>query len=129
MVANILYACPPARPRIACLLCSLISLLPFLLSSLLPPSFPIACSELAALYSQEGRRLVSDSVCAELISAAADGPRASDRFAAASATAVAGLAGSVRAAEVVANFLDREGGRALIGTCLPAVCLPACLPA
>ena len=76
-------------------------------------------SDLATLYDQEGRRLVSDTVCAELIAAAADGPRASDRFAAVTATAVAGLAGSVRAAEVVANFLDR------CGHAMPS--LPACL--
>ncbi|KAI7835645.1 hypothetical protein COHA_010459 [Chlorella ohadii] len=67
--------------------------------------------DLAALYNEEGRRLVSDAVCAELIAAAAEGPRASDRFAAVTATAVAGLAGSVRTAEIVANFLDRLGAR------------------
>lgn len=50
---------------------------------------------------------MSDTVCAELIAAAAEGPRASDRFAAVTATAVAGLAGTVKAAEVVANFIDR----------------------
>ncbi len=66
-----------------------------------------SCSDLAALYGQEGRRLVSDAVCGELIAAAAEGPRASDRFAAVSSAAVAGLAGSVRSAEVVANFVDR----------------------
>ncbi|KAL4421444.1 hypothetical protein ABPG75_010735 [Micractinium tetrahymenae] len=68
-------------------------------------------SDLAALYQAEGRRLVSDAVCAELIAAAAEGPRASDRFAAVTAAAVAGLAGSVRAAEVLANFLSRLGAR------------------
>lgn len=68
----------------------------------------ISCrSDLASLYNEEGRRLVSDAVCAELIAAAAEGPRASDRFAAVTATAVAGLAGSVRSAEIVANFIDR----------------------
>lgn len=72
------------------------------LAVFLPPP-----SDLAALYAQEGRRLVSDAFCSELIAAAAEGPRASDRFAAVTAAAVAGLAGSVQAAEVVANFLDR----------------------
>jgi hypothetical protein len=72
----------------------------------------LPCSELAVLYEQEGRRLVSDTVCGELIAAAADGPRASARFAAVSAAAVAGLAGSVRSAEVTANFLDRYGAKA-----------------
>lgn len=67
----------------------------------------LRCSDLAGLYNEEGRRLVSDAVCAELIAAAAEGPRASDRYAAVTATAVAGLAGSVRSAEIVANFLDR----------------------
>ena len=50
---------------------------------------------------------MSDTVCEELVAAAAEGPRASDRFAAVTAGAVAGLAGSVHAAEIVANFLDR----------------------
>lgn len=50
---------------------------------------------------------MSDAVCGELIAAAAEGPRASDRFAAVTGAAVAGLAGSVRAAEVLANFLSR----------------------
>lgn len=72
------------------------------------PALPaLLCSDLAGLYEQEGRRLVSDAVCAELIAAAAEGPRASDRFAAVTAASVAGLAGSVRSAELVANFIDR----------------------
>lgn len=71
------------------------------------PRSPPICSDLAGLYESEGRRLVSDAVCGELIAAAAEGPRASDRFAAVTAAAVAGLAGSVRAAEVLANFLSR----------------------
>lgn len=81
-------------------------------------------SDLAALYGQEGRRLVSHAVCGELIAAAADGPRASDRFAAVTATAVAGLAGSVRSAEIVANFTDRWGvWRCVLLLCVRAGCV------
>lgn len=84
-------------------------------------------SELAELYEQEGRRLISDSVCGELVAAVAEGPRATDRFAAVSAAAVAGLAGTARAAEIVANFLDRcglLGGEC--GSCRGTVCFVFC---
>ncbi|GAB4822711.1 hypothetical protein N2152v2_009757 [Parachlorella kessleri] len=67
--------------------------------------------DLAALYEEEGRRLVSDAVCAELLAAAAEGPRASDRFAAVTAAAVAGLAAAAHNSEIVANFLDRLAAR------------------
>ena len=55
---------------------------------------------------------MSDAVCSELLGAAAEGPRASDKFAAVAAAVVAGLAGSVGAAEVAANFISRLGSRA-----------------
>ncbi|PSC75596.1 nucleolar MIF4G domain-containing 1 [Micractinium conductrix] len=82
-----------------------------LLNRLAEANIQSIVSDLAELYQQEGRRLVSDTVCEELVAAAAEGPRASDRFAAVTAGAVAGLAGSVHAAEIVANFLDRLAGR------------------
>eukprot|EP00887_Chlorella_sp_A99_P005712 scaffold1.g5712.t1 len=66
--------------------------------------------QLAELY-QEERRAVSDAVCAELLAAAAEGPRASEAFAAVAAAAVGGLAAAVGAPEVVANFVDRMGAR------------------
>lgn len=71
---------------------------------------PYPGRDLAALYEEEGRRLVSDAACGELLAAAAEGPRASDRFAAVAAAALAGLAASAGSAEIIANFLDRWEG-------------------
>lgn len=74
------------------------------------PPLPSPGRDLAALYEEEGRRLVSDAACGELLAAAAEGPRASDRFAAVAAAALAGLAASAGSAEIIANFLDRWEG-------------------
>ncbi len=67
----------------------------------------IICSELVSLYEEAGRRLLSDVVCAELVHAAAWGPRASDKFTAVAAACVCALAGSCKATEILANFLSR----------------------
>ena len=48
---------------------------------------------------------MSGAVSAELLSAAAEGPRASDRFAAVAAAAIAGLAGKSTSSGVIATFL------------------------
>lgn len=48
---------------------------------------------------------MSGAVAAELVSAAAHGPRASERFSAVAAAAVSGLAGMARASDVIASFL------------------------
>ncbi len=52
----------------------------------------------------------SNPVCM-LFQAVAGGPRATDRFAAVTAAFVSGLAGSTRAVEVVAFFLDSAASR------------------
>ena len=54
---------------------------------------------------------MADIVCGELVAAAAEGPRATERFAAVTAAAVAGLAGATSSASLLAEFLDRCGLR------------------
>jgi hypothetical protein len=55
-----------------------------------------------------------------VLQAVADGPRATDRFAAVTAAFVAGLAGSARAPEIAAQFLDALASRmeASVEVCL-----------
>ncbi|KAL6778048.1 NOM1 [Auxenochlorella protothecoides x Auxenochlorella symbiontica] len=67
--------------------------------------------ELARMHRDEARRAVTDAVVHELTAAAAEGPRASEAFAAVAAAAVAGLAASVRSAGVIAAFLSALGAR------------------
>ena len=68
-------------------------------------------AELAALYESEGRSSVGKIVANELLASVAEGPRATERFAAATAACIAGLASSVRASDVIAVFLDALGAR------------------
>lgn len=64
-------------------------------------------TELATIHKEVGRRQLSDAVCSELVSATAEGPRASDRFAAVASACIAGLAGTIHSSEIIANFLAR----------------------
>ena len=64
-------------------------------------------AELGNLYEFEGRRLVSDAVCDEFLSTAAEGPRATKRFAGIVAATIAGIAAASRAQELIANFLNK----------------------
>lgn len=67
------------------------------------------CRELSDMYKNEGRTYVSQSLSHELITAATDGPRASERFAIVAATCVASLAASTESSEVIATFLSQVG--------------------
>jgi nucleolar MIF4G domain-containing protein 1 len=64
-------------------------------------------TDLAKLYDTENRRLVSEQVCIEMLAATAEGPRATERFAAVAAASVAGLAAVSKTQEILANFLSR----------------------
>jgi nucleolar MIF4G domain-containing protein 1 len=64
-------------------------------------------TDLAKLYDAENRRLVSDQVCIEMLAATAEGPRATERFAAVAAASMAGLAAVSKTQEILANFLSR----------------------
>eukprot|EP00889_Picochlorum_renovo_P000775 jgi/Picre1/27805/NNA_000769.t1 len=66
-------------------------------------------SELSDMYKNEGRTYVSQSLSHELITAATDGPRASERFAIVAATCVASVAASTESSEVIATFLSHVG--------------------
>lgn len=63
--------------------------------------------ELRELYENEGRSVVSRAVSSELVSAAAEGPRASERFAFVAAAAVSGMAALANSSEIVATFLAK----------------------
>ena len=62
--------------------------------------------ELVELYQSEGRSFVSKTIASELLSAVAEGPRATEQFAAVTASSIAGIAISAKAADVTAVFLD-----------------------
>lgn len=62
---------------------------------------------MAELYQNEGRSVVGNTVASELLTAAAEGPRASDRFAAVAAAAVSGLAGLTDSPGVIATFTEK----------------------
>ena len=62
---------------------------------------------MAELYQNEGRSVVSATVASELLTAATEGPRASDRFAAVAAAAVSGLAGLTDSPGVIATFTEK----------------------
>lgn len=63
--------------------------------------------QISTLYQNEGRSLVSNAVASELISASAEGPRATQRFAAVAAALISGLAGLNKSQELVASFLSK----------------------
>lgn len=67
--------------------------------------------DLARLYSEAGRRQVTDCLVEELTAAAAEGPRATDAFAAVGAAAVTSLAATVASSAVLAAFLGAVGTR------------------
>ncbi|KAJ9511491.1 hypothetical protein QJQ45_029845, partial [Haematococcus lacustris] len=62
--------------------------------------------EVAALYASEGRRAVGHTVTRLLLDAATEGPRASAAFASVAAAFIAGCAGSCRAPELAAAFME-----------------------
>jgi hypothetical protein len=64
------------------------------------------CRDILALYETEGRRLIADAVAAGLLAAVAEGPRATEQFAAVAAVFVGGLAAGARAQDVSARFLE-----------------------
>lgn len=64
------------------------------------------CRDILALYESEGRRLVADAVSAGLLAAVAEGPRATEQFAAVAAVFVGGLAAGARAQDISARFLE-----------------------
>jgi nucleolar MIF4G domain-containing protein 1 len=65
------------------------------------------CRQISSLYQNEGRSLVSATVASELVSASAEGPRATQRFAAVAAALISGLAGLNKSQEIVASFLAK----------------------
>ncbi|KAF8061907.1 MRF1 [Scenedesmus sp. PABB004] len=84
-------------------------------------------AELLVLYQSEGRRWVGDAVSAGLLAAVAEGPRATEQFAAVAAVAVGGLAAGARAQDVSARFLEMLAAR-LEQVCCAALCAaPAAL--
>lgn len=65
------------------------------------------CRQISSLYQNEGRSLVSSTVASELVSASAEGPRATQQFAAVAAALISGLAGLNKSQEIVASFLSK----------------------
>ncbi|BDA46714.1 Suppressor of glycerol defect protein 1 [Coccomyxa sp. Obi] len=82
-----------------------------LLNRLAEANLQASVGQAAELLQSEGRRLVVQCLTDELLQAVAEGPRATDRFAAVTAAFMAGLAGSTRAAEVAAYFLAALASR------------------
>jgi nucleolar MIF4G domain-containing protein 1 len=64
------------------------------------------CRDILTLYETEGRRLVADAVSAGLLAAVAEGPRATEQFAAVAAVFVGGMAACARAQDISARFLE-----------------------
>lgn len=64
------------------------------------------CREVLTLYETEGRRQVADAVAAGLLAAVAEGPRATEQFAAVVAVFVGGMAATARAQDISASFLE-----------------------
>jgi len=62
--------------------------------------------DILLLYESEGRRAVADAVSAGLLAAAAEGPRATEQFAAVAAVCVSALAAAARAQDISARFLE-----------------------
>lgn len=63
-------------------------------------------AQVVDLMDQDGRRVVSDNVTAELLSAVTEGPRASDAFAAVATAFIFGVSALANAQEVAARFLE-----------------------
>ncbi|CAL8471329.1 g10871 [Coccomyxa elongata] len=82
-----------------------------LLNRLAEANLQASVGQAAELLQSEGRRLVVQCLTDELLQAVAEGPRATDRFAAVTAAFMAGLAGSTHAAEVAAHFLAALASR------------------
>ena len=61
--------------------------------------------DLLDLYQEQGRRLVVGTVSSELLNAVADGPRATEQFAAVTAACIAGFTAAADAQELCATFL------------------------
>ncbi|GLC58960.1 hypothetical protein PLESTB_001421700 [Pleodorina starrii] len=61
--------------------------------------------DVAELYRNQGRRLVSEAVAAQILGAAESGPRASDQFAAVAAAFVSAVAAQADAQDLAAAFL------------------------
>ena len=62
--------------------------------------------DILLLYESEGRRAVADAVSAGLLAAVAEGPRATEQFAAVAAVFVSALAAAARAQDISARFLE-----------------------
>ncbi|KAK9827685.1 hypothetical protein WJX81_008109 [Elliptochloris bilobata] len=75
-----------------------------LLNRLAEVNVAAVAGELTALYESAGRGAVSAAVASELLQAVAEGPRATERFAAVAAALVAGLAALTQDAGVGARF-------------------------
>ncbi|EIE19666.1 MIF4G-domain-containing protein [Coccomyxa subellipsoidea C-169] len=82
-----------------------------LLNRLAEANLQSSVEQAAELLQSESRRAVIQSLTDELLQAVAEGPRATDRFAAVTAAFMAGLAGTARAAEVAAHFLGALAAR------------------
>eukprot|EP00798_Chlamydomonas_sp_ICE-L_P023340 gene23340-30589_t len=75
-----------------------------LLNRLSDTNLQAIVKDVFALYREAGRRVVSAVVTQIILTAAADGPRATEQFAAVAAAFVSGLAGTAKAQDLVANF-------------------------
>jgi len=69
------------------------------------------CRDILSVYGAEGRRAVADAVSAGLLAAVAEGPRATEQFAAVAAVFVTALAATARAQDVSARFLEMLAAR------------------
>jgi nucleolar MIF4G domain-containing protein 1 len=89
---------------LACALCT--AFFAFRVTRLAESNLQAICRDILTLYETEGRRLVADAVSAGLLAAVAEGPRATEQFAAVAAVFVGGLAAGARAQDVSARFLE-----------------------
>lgn len=76
-----------------------------LLNRLAEANLPGIAAEVAQLMTDEGRLAVTQAIFDELLSAAAEGPRATDAFAAVAAACVAGVGALANTQEVGARFM------------------------
>ncbi|KAL3133156.1 hypothetical protein ABBQ38_007050 [Trebouxia sp. C0009 RCD-2024] len=82
-----------------------------LLNRMSDSNLPGVVADVLQLAEQEGERAIAEAVTAELLQAAAEGPRASQRFAAVVAAFISGLTGTSDAAGIGANFTAALAGR------------------
>ncbi|DBA70559.1 TPA: hypothetical protein ACH3X2_011953 [Trebouxia sp. C0005] len=82
-----------------------------LLNRMSDSNLPGIVADVLQLAEQEGERAIADAVTAELLQAAAEGPRASERFAAVVAAFMSGLTGTSDAQGIGANFTSALAAR------------------